>query len=68
MEIESWSDVQEQMVTGKYLTAILRKYNKLLHYEELDQKQNIVCCADLYLPHVKFEKLLMLKRLIPLFI
>ena len=32
MEIESWSgDVEEEMgCSGKYLTAILRKYNKLL--------------------------------------
>ena len=32
MEVESWSgDVKEEMgCSGKYLTAILRKYNKLL--------------------------------------
>ena len=48
MEIESWSDVQEQMVTGKYLTAILRKYNKLLHYEEHDQSK-ISCVVHIFI-------------------
>ena len=59
MEIESWSDVEEEMVTRKYLTAILRKHD---NYYYCIMKNTVILwymvAARLILSHMEFETLL----------
>ena len=66
MEIESWSDVEEEMVTRKYLTAILRKQENYYYY--CIMKNTVILwymvAARLVLSHTEFEKLLIPKSFV----